>query len=139
MTYSTGAHTRFHSRYHVVWCTKYRYKLMQGQMRERLRILIQQTCSELGVHIVRGVLARDHIHMFIEVPPKLALATVMQRIKGRSSRRIQMEFSQLRKRYWGRKFWARGYFATTSGNITDDIILNYLELHSKRDTTGVSR
>ncbi|SEI77248.1 IS200/IS605 family transposase, partial [Marinovum algicola] len=108
-------------------------------MRERLREIIRQTCAELDVHIVKGVVARDHVHMFISVPPKLALATVMQRIKGRSSRRVQMEFPELRKRYWGRRFWARGYFSTTSGNVTDDIILQYLELHGKHDATGVSR
>jgi len=104
-----------------------------------LREIIRQTCAELSVHIIKGVLARDHVHMFINVPPKLALSTVIQRIKGRSSRRVQMEFPELRKRYWGRRFWARGYFSTTSGNVTDDIILQYLELHSKRDATGVSR
>ena len=119
--------------------TKYRFKVLQGAMRERLREIIRQTCMELGVHIVRGVLARDHVHMFLSIPPKLSLAYVMQRIKGRSSRRIQMEFPELRKRYWGQRFWARGYFSTTSGNVTDDIILNYLELHSKTDATGVSR
>ena len=108
-------------------------------MRERLREIIRQTCAELGVHIVRGVLARDHIHMFLSIPPKLSLAYVMQRIKGRSSRRIQMEFPDLRKRYWGQRFWARGYFSTTSGNVTGDVILKYLELHSKTDATGVSR
>ena len=108
-------------------------------MRERLREIIRQTCAELGVHIVRGVLARDHVHMFLSIPPKLSLAYVMQRIKGRSSRRIQMEFPELRKRYWGQRFWARGYFSTTSGNVTDDIILSYLELHSKTDATGASR
>jgi REP-associated tyrosine transposase len=108
-------------------------------MRERLRDVIGQTCAELNVQIIKGVLARDHVHMFINVPPKLALATVMQRIKGRSSRRIQMEFPDLRKRYWGGRFWARGYFSTTSGNVTGDIILQYLELHSKRDATGISR
>lgn len=139
MTYSKGSHTTFYHRYHVVWATKYRYRVMQGEVRERLRTIIRQTCEELDVHIVRGVLARDHIHMFISIPPKLALATVMQRIKGRSSRRIQMEFPELRKRYWGRRFWARGYFSTTSGNVTDDIILQYLELHSTKDATGVSR
>ena len=73
------------------------------------------------------------------IPPQLALSTVMQRIKGRSSRRVQMEFPELRKRYWGRRFLARGYFSTTSGNVSDDIILQYLELHSKRNPTGVSR
>jgi putative transposase len=122
-----------------VWVTKYRYKVLHGAMRERLRVIIRQTCSELGVHIVKGCLARDHVHMFLSIPPHLALSKVMQRIKGRSSRRIQMEFPELHKRYWGRRFWARGYFSTTSGNVTDDIILQYLELHSKRDATGVSR
>jgi putative transposase len=63
----------------------------------------------------------------------------VQRIKGRSSCRIQMEYTELRKRYWGRRFWARGYFSTTSGNVTDDIIPQYLELHTERKSTGVSR
>ena len=139
MSYSTASHTTFYHRYHVVWATKYRYRVLQGAMRERLRDVIGQTCSELDVQIIKGVLARDHVHMFINVPPKLALATVMQRIKGRSSRRVQIEFPELCKRYWGRRFWARGYFSTTSGNVTDDIILQYLELHSKRDATGISR
>ena len=139
MSYCTSSHTTFYHRYHVVWATKYRHRVLEGAMRERLRDVIRQTCSELDVQIIKGVLARDHVHMFINVPPKLALATVMQRIKGRSSRRVQLEFPELRKRYWGRRFWARGYFSTTSGNVTDDIILQYLELHSKRDATGVSR
>ncbi len=139
MIYSTGSHTKFYHRYHVVWSTKYRYRVLQGAIRERIRDIIRQVCSEMGVHIVKGVLARDHVHMFLSVPPQLAIATVMQRIKGRSSRRVQMEFPELRKRYWGKRFWARGYFSATSGNVTDDIILQYLELHSKRDATGVSR
>jgi len=101
-------------------------------MRERIREIIRQTCAEMGVHIVRGVLARDHVHMFLSIPPKLSLSDVMQRIKGRSSRRIQIEFPEQRKRYWGRLFWARGYFSTTSGNVTDDIIMQYLELHSAK-------
>ncbi|WP_299923785.1 IS200/IS605 family transposase [uncultured Pelagimonas sp.] len=132
MRYSSSAHTRFYHRYHVVWATKYRYKVLQGAMRERIREIIIQACEELGVHIVKGVLARDHVHMFVSIPPKLSLSDVMQRIKGRSSRRIQMEFPDLRKRYWGRRFWARGYFSTTSGNVTNDVIKQYLELHSTK-------
>jgi len=99
-------------------------------MRERIREIIIQTCEELGVHIVKGVLARDHILMFLSIPSELSLSDVMQRIKGRSSRRIQMEFPDLRKRYWERRFWARGYFSTTSGNVTDDVTKQSLELHS---------
>lgn len=132
MRYSSAAHTRFYRRFHVVWAAKYRYKVLQGPMRERIWAIIRQTFDEMGVHIVRGVLAHDHVHMFLSIPPKLSLSEVMQRIKGRSSRRIQMEFPDLRKRYWGRRFWARGYFSTTSGNVTDDIIMQYLELHSAK-------
>lgn len=132
MRYSSSAHTRFYHRFHVVWVTKYRYKMLHGPIRERIRVIIRQSCDEMGVHIVRGVLARDHIHMFLSIPPKLSLSDVMQRIKGRSSRRIQMEFPELRKRYRGRRLWARGYFSTTSGNVTDDIIMQYLELHSSK-------
>ena len=108
-------------------------------MRERWREISRQTCAELGVRIEKGVLSSDHVHMFVSIPPHLALSTVMQRIKGRSSRKIQMEYPELRKRYWGRRFWARGYFSTTSGNVTDDVILQYLELHSKRKPTGANR
>jgi putative transposase len=77
--------------------------------------------------------------MFLSVPPHLPILTLMKRIKGRSSRRIQMEYPELRKRYRGRRFWARGYFSPTSGNVTDDVIMQYLEFQSKRDGTGVSR
>ena len=126
---SSAAHTRFYHRFHVVWVIKYRFKFLHGLMCERIREIIVQTCAKMGVHIVQGVLGRDHVHMFLSIPPKLVLSNAMQRIKGRSSRRIQMESPELRKCYWGRRFWARGYFSTASGNVTDDIITQYLELH----------
>lgn len=122
-----------------MWFTKYRYKVLLGHMRERIKVIIRQTCDEMGVYIERGVLARDHVHMILSIPPKLSLSDVMQCIKGRSLHRIQMEFLKLRKRYWGRRFWARGYFSTTSRNVIDDIIRQYLELRSNRDATEVSR
>ena len=79
-------------------------------MRERIREIIVQTCAEMGVHIVKVVLGRDHVHMFLSIPPKLALSNVMQRIKGRSSRRIQLEFSELRKRQWGKTLLGQRLF-----------------------------
>ena len=104
MTYCTGSHTKFYHRFHVVWITKYRYKVLRGEMRERLREIIRQTCAEMGVQIIKGVLSTDHVHMFVSIPPHLALSIVMPRIKGRSSRKIQMEFPRLGKRFWGRRF-----------------------------------
>jgi putative transposase len=87
--YDFGAHCVYYHRYHVVWATKYRYKVLTGDIRERARKIIRQSCDELGVTIVKGVLARDHVHMFLSVPPKHAISDVMRCIKGRSSRRLQ--------------------------------------------------
>ena len=134
MIYDKGSHTVFYHRYHIVWVTKYRYKVLQGALRERVRDIIRQVCRELGVEIVKGVLSSDHIHMFVSVPPNVAISALMQRVKGRSSHKIQIEFPAIRKRYWGRHFWARGYFCTTTGNITDEIILQYINQHTDKPT-----
>ena len=128
-TYSTGAHTTFHNRYHVVWITKYRYKVLTPAMRLRIRDVIRQICAQLGVTPIKGALSDNHVHMFVEIPPKVSVSDYMRRIKGCTSRKIQQEFPELRKRYWGRRFWARGYFCTTSGNVTNEIILNYIDNH----------
>ena len=91
---------------------------------------------ELGVQIVSGVLSREHVHVFVEIPPHIAVSDFVRRVKGRSSHRVQMEFPELRKRYWGRHFWARGYFCTTSGNITDEAILQYLGIMNLPASAG---
>ena len=96
MRYSKSAHTQFYHRFHVVWATKYRYKVLQGLMRERIREIIKETCAKLGLHIVKGVLAHDRVHLLLSIPPKLSLSDVMQSIKGRSSRRIQIELAILK-------------------------------------------
>ena len=96
--------SRYNHRYHIVWITKYRYKVLQGKLRERVRDIIRQVCREMGVQIIEGVLSSDHIHMFVSVPPHVAISDLMQRAKGRSSYKIQMEFPEIRKRYWGRRF-----------------------------------
>lgn len=129
MGYSTGSHSIFHHRYHIVWAPKYRFKVLHGEVRDRVRTIIKQVCAEMGVTIISGVLSRDHVHMFVEIPPSIAVSDFVRRAKGRSSRKIQQEFEHIRKRYWGQRFWARGYFSTTSGNITDTVILNYLNNH----------
>ena len=93
----------------------------------------------MGVRTVeKGVLSNDHVHMFVCDPTAPGAVDGDAADQGAlTSRKIQMEFPDLRKRYWGRRFWARGYFSTTSGNVTDDVILQYLELHSKRKPTDL--
>jgi putative transposase len=130
MAYTRGSHTVFHHRYHIVWVPKYRFKVLHGSVRERVREIVRQVCDEMGVTIVKGVLSRDHVHLFVEIPPHIAVSHFVQRAKGRSSRKIQQEFEHIRQRFWGQRFWARGYFCTTSGNVTDEMILQYLEYHA---------
>ncbi|ATW05258.1 IS200/IS605 family transposase [Sphingorhabdus sp. YGSMI21] len=148
MAYTRGSHTIFHHRYHIVWVPKYRFKVLHGAVRMRVRDIVRQVCDEMDVRIIKGLLSHDHVHMFVEIPAKIAVSAFVQKAKGRSSRRIQQEFEHIRKRYWGQRFWARGYFCTTSGNITDDVIMRYLEYHtnplemasaSPSEPTGASR
>jgi putative transposase len=86
MSYTSGSHTVFHHRYHIVWITKYRYKVLEGALRERIRTIIRQLCKELGVQIVSGVLSRKHVHMF---PPHIAVSDFVRRVKGRSSHQVR--------------------------------------------------
>ena len=134
MQYDKGKHCVFYHRYHLVWSTKYRYKVLFGDIRLRVRDIIRQVCSEHGVEIIHGVLSGDHVHMFVSVPPKLAISDLMRLMKGRSSHKVQREFPMLKKRYWGKHFWGRGYFSTTNGAITEDFVLQYLESHIDNPT-----
>lgn len=138
MQYDKGKHCVFHHRFHIVWATKYRYDVLRGDIRLRVREIIRQVCAENGVSIIRGVLSKDHVHMFVSMPPKLAVSDLVRKAKGRSSHKVQREFPALKKRYWGNHFWGRGYFSATAGAITEDLVLQYLEEHVAH-TTGASR
>jgi putative transposase len=125
--YRRSAHAVFDLKYHVVWITKYRYKILKGRIAERARDLIRQTCQARGILIVRGAVSPDHIHMLVSAAPELSPAKMVQYIKGRSSRRLQEEFPELRKRYWGQHLWARGYFCATVGAVDEKTIREYIE------------
>lgn len=87
MQYDTGSHCVFYHRYHLVWSTKYRFKALRGSVRLRVRDICRQVCRENDVKILRGVLSSDHVHMFVSVPPKLAISDLVRRMKGRRSTR----------------------------------------------------
>lgn len=125
--YRRSAHAVFDLKYHVVWITKYRYKVLTGRVAERTRDLIRQICESRDVAIVRGAVSPDHIHMLLSAPADLSPAKLVQFIKGRSSRRIQDEFPEIRKRYWGQHLWARGYFCATVGTVDEETIKKYIE------------
>ena len=101
--------------------------MLYGNEAERARELIREVCNSLDVDIIRGHLSRDHVHLLVSVPPYLSVSKLMQHIKGKSSRKLLSESSRIRKQFWGRHMWARGYFACTTGNVTDEMIAQYIE------------
>lgn len=122
-----GSHTVYDIQYHVVWTTKYRYKVLTGKIAERLRELLRQGCEARGIKIIRGGIGKDHVHMLISCPPTLAPCKIMQYLKGRSSKIMQEEFIELRRRYWGQHLWSVGYFCRTVGTVTEEMIKQYIE------------
>ena len=134
MNYRCGSHSLYDLKYHVVFCTKYRYRVLTGQVATRVRELIREICAANYVDIVSGSLSPDHIHLLISVPPSVAVSKIVQYIKGKSSRKLLQEFELLRKRYWGQHLWARGYFAVTVGNVNTEDVQRYIEEQEEHPT-----
>lgn len=126
MEYHHGAHSVYDIQYHIIWVTKYRYHVLQGEIAERAKELIRQTCMSRDVTIVEGSIGKDHVHMLVSAPPTISPAKLVQYIKGRSSRLIQEEFPHLQKKYWGQHMWGRGYFCATVGAVTKETIREYI-------------
>lgn len=112
---------------HLVWITKYRKAVLQGDVAFRVRDLIREICRGENVEIIKGHISRDHIHLFVSLPPQVTISRLVQRLKGKTSNKMLAEFQHLRRQYWGRHLWARGYFCCSSGNVTDDVIREYIE------------
>lgn len=124
-----GGHTVSKLTVHIVWCTKYRYKVLRGDLQVRCRELIIQICESEDVEILKGVVSSDHIHIHLSYRPSISISNLVKRLKGRTSRKLQMEFPKLKERYWGRHFWAIGFGCWSTGNITDKMVDEYLEHH----------
>ena len=125
--YNKSSHAVYDVKYHIIWVTKYRYKILSGNISKRLRELIRQGCEARSITIVSGNIGKDHIHILLSCPPSLAPSKIVQYLKGRSSRLIQEEFPELKKRYWGQHMWSRGYFCATVGSVTEETIRSYIE------------
>ena len=124
--YRTGSHSRFDIKYHFVWVTKYRKSVLTGSVGARLRDVVREICRTNEIEILQGAVSPDHVHVLLSCPPNLSPSKIMQYIKGKSSRKLLMEFKHLQKQYWGRHMWARGYFVASSGNVTDEAIIEYI-------------
>jgi putative transposase len=95
--------------------------------------IIRTICSNQNIQIISGTVNNDHLHLYISLPPTLSVSKTAQLIKGISSNKIMKDFPDLQKRYYGRHFWARGYFVSTIGNIDHETIQNYIKNHNSED------
>ncbi|HEY5561216.1 MAG TPA: IS200/IS605 family transposase [Clostridiaceae bacterium] len=124
--YRKLSHVTYDLKYHLVWITKYRKPVLSGNIGERTRDLIRLVCKNNDVEVLAGHVGKDHVHLLVSVPPNVSVSKIVQYIKGYTSRKLLMEFKDLNKKYWGQHLWATGYFAASSGNVTDEVIMEYI-------------
>ena len=125
--YQLGAHTKTDLKVHLVWVPKYRKRVLTGQVAIRARNIIRQVAVEHEIDIITGKIASDYVHLFIAYRPTQNISKIVQWLKGISSRLLLSEFPHLKRQFCGRHFWARGYLAVSSGNITDELVQQYID------------
>jgi len=137
--YQLGAHTKRDLKVHLSWIPKYRKKVLLGPVATRARDVLRQIAMEHELDIISGKVASDHVHIFLAYRPTQEISKIMQWLKGISSRILLTEFPHLKKQFWGKHLWARGYLAVSSGNITDEMIQQYIQEQEGEPVTDDSR
>ena len=132
--YRKGSHTVYDLKYHLVWITKYRKPVMKGDIAVRVRDLIREISRSMDVEILKGHVSKDHVHLFVSIPPQVSISNYVKAVKGKSSRKLLSEYRRLSKVFWGRHLWARGYFAASTGNVTDEVVLEYIRLQNDNES-----
>ncbi len=110
-----------------MFITKYRKPVLKGDIARRTRELIREICASEDVVIVKGNVSPDHVHLMLSMPPQVSPSRIMQAVKGKSSHHLMREYRSVQREFWGRHLWARGYFVCTTGNVTDEVIKQYIE------------
>jgi putative transposase len=98
-----------------------------GNVGIRVRDLIREICQTNNIQIIRGHVSKDHVHLFLSMPPQLSVSRAAQYLKGKTSKKLLDENASLKKQFWGQHLWGRGYFAVSSGTITDEMVMEYIE------------
>ena len=134
--YRKTSHSLYDIKLHLVWITKYRKKVISGEVARRTRELLREVCKSNDVEILKGHISKDHVHLFVSVPPQMSVSKLVQLLKGKSSRELLSEFKSLSKQFWGRHLWGRGYFVASSGNVTDEVIMEYIKNQDVENEDG---
>ena len=125
------SHAVYETKYHMVWCPKYRKRILLKDIQKRVKELFQQISEQYEFEIDRCEVAEDHVHLLISFPPRYSIAQVVGILKARSGSKIFEEFPRVKKQLWAGHLWEQGYFARTVGeHMTDDVIRRYIEKHS---------
>ena len=128
--YKKLSHVVYKCDYHIVWVPKYRYRILKGAVKEHLEKDLRTLCEWKKAEIVEVNIQEDHVHLIISIPPKISVSEMMGIIKGKTAIKIFRSYPELKKKpYWGNHFWARGYFCATVGQMTEEMIKQYLEHH----------
>ena len=122
-----ASHVQYDIEYHIVWTTKYRYRVLNGRIAERTREIIRQSCNSMNVIIIKGAISKEHVHLLVSCPPSLSVSKLVQQLKGKTSRVLLSEYKELKKRYWGQHLWSTGYFVRSVGTVTQSTIKEYIE------------
>lgn len=135
------SHVTWKCQYHIVFIPKYRKKILYGQLRQDVREIIKTLCKYKDVEIIDGAVCVDHIHLSLAIPPKYSISNFMGYLKGKSTLMIYDRHPDLQSK-WDKGFWARGYYVSTIGNITEEAIRKYIreqaEESRKEDTRSTS-
>jgi putative transposase len=126
------AHAVWECKYHLVWCPKYRFRILSGDIGRSVREIIRQLCEWKRVEILAGNVQIDHIHLVLSIPPKYSVSELGGFLKGKSAIKIFDMHLELKRRYWGRHFWAKGYCVSTVG-LDEEEIRKYVRWQLKRD------
>ena len=126
------AHAVWQCKYHVVWCPKYRFRILRGKIGNSVRDIIRQLCKWRNIEILEGNIQIDHIHLVLSIPPRYSVSEAVGFLKGKSAIKIFDFNHELKKRYWGRHFWAKGYCVSTIG-LDEDQIRNYVRYQLHKD------
>tara|TARA_B100000315_G_C14197952_1_gene416294 strand:- start:76 stop:519 length:444 start_codon:yes stop_codon:yes gene_type:complete len=124
----TTKHAVFDLKYHLVWIPKYRKQVLVGEVAQYTEEVLQRIAEEYGFWIDTMEVQEDHVHVFVEAPPRYAPAQVAQMMKSISARELFRRFPRLRRRFWSGEFWADGYFVRSVGDkVTADVIRRYIK------------
>lgn len=123
--YKSNNNVVYSCKYHVVWCPKYRRKVLIGPVEVRLKDIIKQVCNEFKSELIEIEIMPDHVHLLVEVDPQLGIHRLVKNIKGRTSRILRLEFKQLKSRL--PTLWTNSYFVSTVGGAPLEIIKQYIE------------